>query len=164
MHAFQVQAQAISSKDQKIIIKVQAYQVPRILNGPRRSKWPNFASLHIRFAISWLSLKFACSLFLCFFDSKVSCGIIYTFFTCVYIQKKKKKSRFPNLSKKREKFSIKKKNLWNRGIELSSDFFKKAQFFSFKDFKIKKKKKKKVSFSKWYMRIPWTIFFLNLDV
>ena len=43
-----------------IIIKVQAYQVSSILNGPRRSKWPNFASLHIWFATSWLSLKFVC--------------------------------------------------------------------------------------------------------
>ena len=30
-----------------IIIKVQACQVSSILNGSRRSKWPNFASLHI---------------------------------------------------------------------------------------------------------------------
>ena len=41
-----------------IIIKVQACQVSSILNGSRRSKWPNFASLHIWFATSWLSLKF----------------------------------------------------------------------------------------------------------
>ena len=41
-----------------IIIKVQAYRVSSILNGPRKSKWPNFASLHIWFATSWLSLKF----------------------------------------------------------------------------------------------------------
>ena len=69
------------------------------------------------------------------------------------IPKKKKKSRFPNLSRKREKisnvfglgalgpwviFKKKKKILWTRGIELPSDFFLKAQFFSFKDFKIKK--------------------------
>ena len=38
-----------------IIIKVQAYQVLSILNGPRRSKWPNFASLHIWFATSWFA-------------------------------------------------------------------------------------------------------------
>ena len=50
--AFQVQTQAISSKYQKIIIKVQAHQVLSILNGPRRSKQPNFASLHIWFATS----------------------------------------------------------------------------------------------------------------
>ena len=43
-----------------IIIKVQAYQVLSILNGPRRSKRPNFASLHIWFATSWLNLKFVC--------------------------------------------------------------------------------------------------------
>ena len=41
-----------------IIIKVQAYQVSSILNGPRRRKWPNFASFHIWFATSWLNLKF----------------------------------------------------------------------------------------------------------
>ena len=41
-----------------IIIKVQAYLVSSILNGPRRSKWPNFTSLHIWLATSWLSLKF----------------------------------------------------------------------------------------------------------
>ena len=41
-----------------IRIKIQAYRVSNILNGPRRSKWPNFASLHIWFATSWLSLKF----------------------------------------------------------------------------------------------------------
>ena len=58
--AFQVQTQAISSIYQNIIIKVQAHQVLSILNGPRRSKWPNFASLHIWFATSWLSLKFVC--------------------------------------------------------------------------------------------------------
>ena len=60
VQAFQVQAQAISSKDHFIIIKVQAHQVSSILNGPTRSKWPNFASLHIWFATSWLSLKFVC--------------------------------------------------------------------------------------------------------
>ena len=60
VQAFQVQAQAISSKYQKLIIKVQAHQVLSILNGPRRSKQPNFTSLHIWFATSWLSLKFVC--------------------------------------------------------------------------------------------------------
>ena len=60
-----------------IIIKVQAHQASSILNGPRRSKWPNFTSLHIWFATSWLSLKFVClfhvSMF--FLNSKISCSI-----------------------------------------------------------------------------------------
>ena len=51
-----------------IIIKVQAYLVSSILNGPRRSKWPNFASLHIWFATLWLNLKFVC----CFFVYNMS--------------------------------------------------------------------------------------------
>ena len=60
-----------------IIIKVQAHQASSILNRPRRSKWPNFTSLHIWFVTSWLSLKFVClfhvSIF--FFNSKISCSI-----------------------------------------------------------------------------------------
>ena len=50
VQAFQkiiIKVQAISSKYQKIIIKVQAHQTSSILNGPRISKWLNFASLHI---------------------------------------------------------------------------------------------------------------------
>ena len=43
-----------------IIIKVQAHQASSILNGSRRSKWSNFASVHIWFATSWLSIKFVC--------------------------------------------------------------------------------------------------------
>ena len=43
-----------------IIIKAQAHQALSILNGPRRSKWSNFALLHIWFVTSWLSLKFVC--------------------------------------------------------------------------------------------------------
>ena len=107
--AFQVQTQAILTKYQKIIIKVQAYLVLSILNGLRRSKRLNFASLHICFVTSWLSLKFVClfhvSMFLWIlkihvaFDVLCSCIYIY-----IYILKKKK-SRFPNLSKKREKIS-----------------------------------------------------------
>ena len=57
------------SSNHFIIIMVQAYPVSSILNGPRRSKWPNFASHHIWFATSWLNLKFVClfhvSMFLC---------------------------------------------------------------------------------------------------
>ena len=101
-----------------IIIKVQAYWVSSILNGPRKSKWPNFASLHIWFATSWLSLKFV-SLFHVFmflwtlkihvtFD--VLCLCIYIFLKRYKKKFKKKKiSRFPNLSQKREIFSKKKK-------------------------------------------------------
>ena len=73
-----------------IIIKVQAYLVSSILNGPRRSKWPNFASLHIWFATLWLNLKFVClfhiSMFLWIlkihvaFDVLCSCIYIYIFF------------------------------------------------------------------------------------
>ena len=49
---------ASPSQSHFIIIKGQAHQASSILNGPRRSKRPNFASLHIWFATSWLSLKF----------------------------------------------------------------------------------------------------------
>ena len=67
---------------------------------------------------------------------------------CIYLKKKTKKIQkkkiqdFQSFPKKRENFSNE-KNLWTKGIELPNDFFKKAHFFfSFKDFKIKKKKKK----------------------
>ena len=60
-----------------IIIKVQAYQVLSILNGPRRSKQPNFVSL------------FHVSMF--FLNSKNPCSIWCTLFMyiCIYIFKKK---------------------------------------------------------------------------
>ena len=80
-----------------IVIKVQAYQVSSILNGPKRSKRPNFALLHIRFARSWLSLKFVC-LFHVSLNSKISCSIWYTLFI-----KNQKKKRFLNLSPKKKK-------------------------------------------------------------
>ena len=73
-----------------IIIKVQAYQVLSILNGLRRSKRPNFTSLHIWFATSWLNLQFVClfhvSMFLWIlkihvaFDVLCSCIYIYIYF------------------------------------------------------------------------------------
>ena len=142
------------------MIKVQAYQVLSILNDPRRSKWPNFASLHIWFATSWLSLKFVSLFYLSMFlwilkihvafDVLCSCIYIYIF---KFSKKKKKKSRFPNLSQKKRKFfKLKKKKkkgvwtrgieplshfkkiLWTRGIELPSDFFKKGPFFFFQRF------------------------------
>ena len=113
-----------------IIIKIQAYQVSSIVNGPRRSKLPNFASLHIRFAISWLSLKFVClfhvSMFLWIQKFHVASNVLCL---CIYIKKKpkkKKKSRFPNLSQKRVKFSIE-KSLWTRGIRPLSCFKKKKK-------------------------------------
>ena len=91
VQAFQVQVQAISSKEHFIIIKVQAHQAS---NGPRRSKWPNFASLNIWFATSWLNLNFVClfhiSIFLWILKIHVPfdvlCSCIYIFFK---IQKKK---------------------------------------------------------------------------
>ena len=83
--AFQVQTQAISSKYQKIIIKVQAHQVLSIFNGPRRSKRPNFASLHIWFVTSWLSLKFFClfpiSMFLWILKIHVAFDVLCS---CIY--------------------------------------------------------------------------------
>ena len=85
-----------------IIIKVQAYQVSSILNGPRRSKWPNFASLHIWFATSWLSLKFVClfhvSMF--FFSSKFHVAF-NELCLCIYIKKKtnKTKKKIPKIKK-----------------------------------------------------------------
>ena len=81
-----------------IIIKVQAYQVLSILNGPRRSKQPNFVSL------------FHVSMF--FLNSKNPCSIWCTLFMyiCIYIFKKKKKIKISkSFPKKREKFSKKKK-------------------------------------------------------
>ena len=71
-----------------IIIKVQAYPVSSILNGPRRSKWPNFASLHIWFATSWLSLKFVClfhvSMFLWILKIHVAFDVLCS---CIYFKK-----------------------------------------------------------------------------
>ena len=87
-------------------------------------------------------------------------------FVCVYILKKqnkkkiKKNSRFPKFSQKKRKIFEKKKNLWTRDIRLPSDFFKKGPFF----FLSKISRFFKVFFSKWYMRILWTKFFLNCGV
>ena len=124
--AFQVQTQAILTKYQKIIIKVQAYLVLSILNGLRRSKRLNFASLHICFVTSWLSLKFVClfhvSMFLWIlkihvaFDVLCSCIYIY-----IYILKKKKIKISKSFQKKRKNF----KSLRTRGIGSLSHFQKK---------------------------------------
>ena len=101
-----------------IIIKVQAYQVSSILNGPRRSKWPNFASLHIWFATLWLSLKFVSlfhvSIFLWTLKIHVAFDVLCS---CIYLKKKnfkkEKISRFPNLSQKKRKIKKKKKKSLN---------------------------------------------------
>ena len=78
-----------------IIIKVQAYQVLSILNGLRRSKQPNFASLHIWFATSWLNSKFVC-LFHVSLNSKNPCSIWCALFMyiSIYFFKKKSKKKF----------------------------------------------------------------------
>ena len=100
-----------------IIIKVQAYWVSSILNGPRRSKWPNFASLHIWFATSWLSLKFVSlfhvSMFLWILKIHVAFDVLCS---CIYFFLKKIQD-FQIFPKKREKISKKKKGLWTRGIK-----------------------------------------------
>ena len=113
MQAFQVHAQVISSKYQKIIIKVQAHQVLSILNGPRRSKQPNFVSLHIWFATSWLSLKFVClfhvSMFLWNLKIHVAFDVIYS---CIYVyifSKKKKIQDFQIFPKKEKNFQPKRR-------------------------------------------------------
>ena len=66
-----------------IIIKFQTYQVLSILNGPRRSKQPNFASLHIWFATSWLNSKFVC-LFHVSLNSKNPCSIWCALFMYIF--------------------------------------------------------------------------------
>ena len=91
-----------------IIIKVQAHQASSILNGPRGSKWPNFASLYIWFATSWLSLKFDCLFHVSMF---LWIQILHVAFNelclCIYIIKKNN-SRFPNFPKKEKNFQMKK--------------------------------------------------------
>ena len=91
-----------------IIINVQAYRVSSILNGPRRSKWPNFALLHIWFATSWLSLMFVSLFYVSMFHWILKIHVAFDVLcSCIYLKEKnsKIKSRFPNLSKKREKIS-----------------------------------------------------------
>ena len=85
---------------------------------------------------------------------------------CIYIKKTKqkknqKKFKISKIFPKKEKiFKKKKNNLWTRDIGFPSDFFKKCPFF----FLSKISRFFKVFFSKWYMRIPWTKFFLNCGV
>ena len=104
-----------------IIIKVQAYQGSSILNGTRRSKWPNFASLHIWFATSWLSLKFVClfrvSMFLWILKIHVAFDVLYS---CIYVYifSKKKKFKISKSFPKKEKNFQKRKKVFGLG-ELS---------------------------------------------
>ena len=99
-----------------IIIKVQAYQVLSILNGPRRSKWPNFASLYIWFAISWLNLKFVSlfhvSMFLWILKIHVAFDVLCS---CIYFKKKiQKKFKISKSFPKREK-NFQMKNVFGLG-------------------------------------------------
>ena len=125
--AFQVQIQAISSKYQKIIMKVQAHQVLSILNGPR-SKQPNFASFHIWFVTSWLSLEFVClfhvSMFFWILKIHVAFDVLYSWIYVYILSKKKKKIKISkSFQKKRKNF----KCLWTRGIRPLSHFQKKKK-------------------------------------
>ena len=105
-----------------IIIKVQAYQVSSTLNGSRRSKW----------------LSLVCLFIPCFYvslNSKNPCSIWCTLFMYIFL-KKKKISRFPNLSQKKEK-NFQKKKIFGLGtLDFLVTFSKNAHFFSFNDFKI----------------------------
>ena len=100
-----------------IIIKVQAHQALSILNGLRRSKWPNFALLHIWFATSWLSLKFVCLIHVSMF---LWIQILHVAFNelclCIYIIKKQKK-----IQKKIQDFQISQKKRkifkWKRPLD-----------------------------------------------
>ena len=96
-----------------IIIKVQAYRVSSILNGLRSSKWPNFASLHIWFATSWLSLKFLVySMFLWILKIHVAFDVLCS---CIYLKEKNSKKKIKaskSFQKKRKNF----KCLRTRGI------------------------------------------------
>ena len=102
-----------------IIMKVQAHQASSILNGPRISKWLNFASLHIWFATSWLNLKFVClfhiSIFLWILKIHVPFDVLCS---CIYFFKKiQKKNQDSQIFPKKEKnFPKKKRGLWTRGI------------------------------------------------
>ena len=148
-----------------IIIKVQACQGLSVLNGKRRSKWPNFASLYIWFATSWLSLKFVSlfhvSMFLWILKIHVAFDVLCS---CIYLKEKNSKFFFFRISKsfpKKEKIfqmkkslwtrgieplsHLKKKILWTRGIGLPSDFFQKMSIF----FLSKISRFFKVFFSKW---------------
>ena len=107
---------------------------------------------------------------------------VHVYIDIFFLKKIKKKiqnffSRFPNISPKKIKKFSNEKSLWTRGIEPLSHlkkkiffelgaldflvtFFKKDPFF----FLSRISRFFKVFFSKWYMRIPWTKFFLNCDV
>ena len=130
-------------------------------------------NIMVKLKVCWFIPYFYVSL-----NSKNPCSIWCTLFMYIYIYiffkiKKKKIQDSQIFPKKREKFSNE-KSLWTRGIEPLShlkknfelgalDFLvtcsKKAHFFLSKISRFFK-----VFFSKWYMRIPWTKHFLNLDV
>ena len=88
-----------------IIIEIQAHQVSSILNGSRRSKWSNFASLHIWFATSWLNLKFVSlfhvSMFLWILKIHVAFDVLCS---CIYFKKKIQKTN--SKKKKFQDFQI----------------------------------------------------------
>ena len=87
-----------------IMIKIQAYRVSSILNGPRGSKWPNFASLYIWFAASSLSLEFDCLFHVSMF---LWIQILHVAFNelclCIYIIIKKKTIQDFQISQKKRK-------------------------------------------------------------
>ena len=132
-----------------------------------------------------------CLFILCFYaslNSKNPCSIWCTLFMYIFLKKIPKKSSFPNLSKKKKKKKEKKKerrnrknfkweSVWTRAIgplnhlkknvkigplNFLVNFSKRTNFFFLSRFK-KRKRKKEVSFSKWYKRIHWAKHFLNLD-
>ena len=82
-------------------------------NGPRRSKWPNFTSLHIWFVTSWLSLKFVCLFHVSIFFLIQKFHVAFNeLCLCIYIKKsKKKKFKISKIFPKKEKNFQKKKSL-----------------------------------------------------
>ena len=99
-----------------IIINVQAYRVSSILNGPRRSKWPNFALLHIWFATSWLSLMFVSLFYVSMFHWILKIHVAFDVLcSCIYLKEKNSKKKIKaskSFQKKRKNF----KCLRTRGI------------------------------------------------
>ena len=142
-----------------IMIKVQAHQASSILNGSRRSKWPNFASLHIWFATSWLSLKFVSlfhvSIFFWIQEFHVEFNELCL---CIYIKKKKKFKISKSFPKKEKFFQMKK--IFELGTLNFLVTFSKRPILFFSNIS----RFFKVFFSKWYTKIPWTKHFLNCDV
>ena len=112
-----------ASPNHFIIIKVQAHQASRILNGPRKSKWPNFASLHIWFATSWLSLKFVCLFHVSIFFWIQKFHVAFNeLCLCIYIKNKKTKTKTKTKIQKNSK----------KNFKISKSFLKKEKFFQMK--------------------------------